>query len=267
MTSEAGTPERSVAFDRAAEYYDATRAATPVAMAKIVAILSAELGRRGRCLEIGVGTGRIGLPLYRAGVEMTGLDLSMPMMRKLVTKAEDDRFPLVQGDATRLPFRDDVFGAALIVHVLHLIPNWRDALRELVRVVRSGGAIVSSIGEDKEEEPSMWEEMQNKFRELSGAPPRFPGFRRTEEIDEAMAAVGATRRELESVPEIQPHNARQIADLMESGVFSFTWDLDPAARTSAAEELRRWAKDRYGSLEAIQEDRFEIPWRAYDLPD
>jgi SAM-dependent methyltransferase len=254
-----------VAFDRAAEYYDATRAASPEAMVKIVAILSAELEGRGPCLEIGVGTGRIGLPLYRAGVEMTGLDLSMPMMRKLVDKAEGDRFPLVQGDATRLPFRDDVFGAALIVHVLHLIPKWRNALEELVRVVRSGGAILSSIGDDKEREPSMWEEMQNRFRELSGAPPRFPGFRRTAEIDDAMTAAGATRRELEPVPEIKPHNAREIAELMESGVFSFTWDLDPSARVSAAEKLRDWAKERYGSLDAIQEDRFEIPWRVYDL--
>jgi SAM-dependent methyltransferase len=235
-------------------------------MERTVEILTAELRARGRCLEIGVGTGRIGLPLHRAGVDMMGLDLSMPMMKKLLEKAGSDPFPLVRGDATRLPFRDDVFGAALIVHVLHLIPNWRDALGELVRVLRPGATIVSSIGDDNNDEPSMWEEMQGKFRELSGAPPRFPGFRRTAEIDDAMASAGASPRELERVPEIKPHNAREIADLMESGVFSFTWDLDPAARTAAAEKLREWAKERYGSLDAIEQDRFEIPWRAYDLP-
>jgi len=100
-----GEQLRSVAFDRAAEYYDATRGLTPEALAETVAVLSEELAGRGRCLEIGVGTGRIGLPLYRSGVAMIGLDLSRPMMSKLIEKAAGDPFPLVQGTATRLPFR------------------------------------------------------------------------------------------------------------------------------------------------------------------
>lgn len=265
MTTAPSAQPRSVAFDRAAEYYDATRGLTPEAMARTVEILSAELSGR-QCLEIGVGTGRIGLPLYRAGVEMTGLDLSMPMMRKLLEKARGDPFPLVQGSATRLPFREDTFDAGLIVHVLHLIPNWRDALAELVRVIRPGGVIVSSIGDDKEDEPSMWEEMQARFRELSGAPARFPGFKRTEEIDSALAAAGAKRRDLEPVPELKPHSAREIAGLLEAGVFSFTWDLDAATLEQAGERLREWATERYGSLDVIEEDRLEIPWRVYELP-
>jgi SAM-dependent methyltransferase len=255
-----------VVFDRAAEYYDETRGLTPAALAATVEILNRELAGRGRCLEIGVGTGRIGLPLYHSGVEMTGLDLSRPMMAKLLQKAGGDPFPLVQGTATRLPFRDDIFGAALIVHVLHLIPNWREALDELVRVVRPGGAIVSSIGDERDEEPSMWEEMTARFREEAHLSPHFPGFRRSAEIDDALAALGARQRDLEPVPERKPRSAREIADLLGSGMFSFTWGVDAGILHDAAERLRAWAVERYGSLDEIDEEQFMIPWRAYDLP-
>jgi SAM-dependent methyltransferase len=255
-----------VVFDRAAEYYDATRAWSLEAQIKTVEVLNRELAPRGRCLEIGVGTGRVGLPLYRSGVDMTGIDLSRPMMLKLLEKGADDCFPLAQATATRLPFHGDVFGSGLIVHVLHLISAWRSALDELVRVVQPGGAIVISIGDDDVEKPSMWEDMTAQFRKEARLPERFPGFNRSDEIDEAMADLGATPRELERVPERKRRTAREIADLMESGVLSFTWDLDPTELRYAAQRLRAWAIERYGSLDEVDANEFTIPWRAYDLP-
>lgn len=197
---------------------------------------------------------------------MTGLDLSRPMMSKLLEKAAGTAFSLVQGTATSLPFRDNVFGAGLIVHVLHLIPEWRAALGELVRVVRPGGAIVISIGDDQDEEPSMWEDMTAQFRKEARLPDHFPGFTRSDEIDHAMADLGARRRDLERVPERKPRTAREIADLMESGKFSFTWNVDEETLREAGQHLRAWAVERYGSLDEVDEHSFTIPWRAYDLP-
>src|SRR4029079_4077433 len=78
---------------------------------------------------------------------MVGLDLSLAMMAVLVNKAGGrPPFPLVNGDATALPFGDDRFDAALFRWVLHLIPNWRDAVAELVRVVRPGGLVLATLG-------------------------------------------------------------------------------------------------------------------------
>src|SRR5437867_2722127 len=100
----------SVAFDRAAEFYDRTRALLPEAERATVELLRTELAGRGGCLEVGVGTGLIALPLHQAGVSMVGLDLSRPMLSKLVEKAGGRiPFPLVLADATRMPFRDDAF--------------------------------------------------------------------------------------------------------------------------------------------------------------
>ena len=65
------------------------------------------------------------------------------MLAKLVEKAGGaSPFPLVHGDATRMPFADDAFGGAYLRWVLHLIPDWRDALVEVVRVVAPGGVLL-----------------------------------------------------------------------------------------------------------------------------
>ncbi len=107
-------------------------------------MLAGELRDRGRILEVGVGTGQVAIPLHEAGVEMTGIDLSAAMLAKLVEKGGGrPAFPLVRTDATRLPLRDEAFGGAVVRWVLHLIPDWEEAIREMVRVVRPGGVIVS----------------------------------------------------------------------------------------------------------------------------
>ena len=43
----------------------------------------AELAGKGACLELGVGTGRVALPLSRRGVRVHGIELSEPMVRQL----------------------------------------------------------------------------------------------------------------------------------------------------------------------------------------
>jgi ubiquinone/menaquinone biosynthesis C-methylase UbiE len=78
----------AISFDRAAEYYDQTRALPDALMEELVRILLSELPA-GRCLEIGIGTGRIALPLMRRGVEIYGVDISIAMLRMLVAKAGD----------------------------------------------------------------------------------------------------------------------------------------------------------------------------------
>src|SRR5262245_7812378 len=133
----------SVRFDRAAEFYDTTRAISDEAMALTIELLASELEGRGRALEVGVGTGLIALPLHAAGVPLAGLDLTPAMMAKLVEKAGGaSPFPLIQADATRMPFADGTFVGAYLRWVLHLIPNWRDALGEAVRVIEPGGVIL-----------------------------------------------------------------------------------------------------------------------------
>src|SRR5262245_23024527 len=115
-----------VNFDRAASFYDATRALPDgVAEAVCVAILR-RVGalRDTRFLEVGVGTGRVGAPFIAGGWRYCGIDLSAAMLARLREKLDShgrrEGPALVVADAMSLPFRPGTFDVVLMIHVLHL---------------------------------------------------------------------------------------------------------------------------------------------------
>lgn len=255
------------AFDRAADYYDRTRSLEPDVMTAVVELLVSELRGRGTCLEIGVGTGRIGIPVAEQGVDLVGLDLSMPMMHRLGAKtAGRVDLPLVQGDALALPFRARGFGAALAAHVLHLIPDWRRAVAEIRRVVRPGGIFVVSDSGALRRGTGVWNEIMGRFRIEAGLPERFPGLNDAAEADEAFASAGASARDLGGVEQKRTYVPETVIDEMERGFYSFTWTLTQEERSRAAGRVRRWARERYGDVRLPQPHALEVRWRAYDLP-
>ena len=77
----------SISFDRAVDFYDKTRGLPPEQAERVSDVLVRELADRGRALEIGVGTGRIALPLHARGVDLVGIDISLPMLERLVTNS------------------------------------------------------------------------------------------------------------------------------------------------------------------------------------
>ncbi len=255
----------SIPFDRAVEYYDRTRGLSEEASREMVALLTAELRGRGRCLEIGVGTGLIALPLAQAGVPLVGVDISAPMLGKLVEKAGGRvPFPLVRGDATALPFPDDVFGAAVVRHLLHLIPMWEGAIAELARVVRRGGTVLVATGDI----PGAWREVTERFVARVGRPSFAPGLdvRELARLDEAFALSGGVPRDLPELPDRMQQSLDTFIDQMADGLHSWTWEVDEFTRREAAAEVRRWALERFGTLDPPEARDVAIEWRAYDLP-
>ena len=57
-----------------------------------------ELAGEGPVLELGIGTGRLALPLAARGVEVHGIDSSDAMVAKLREKPGGDRIPVTMGD-------------------------------------------------------------------------------------------------------------------------------------------------------------------------
>jgi SAM-dependent methyltransferase len=58
----------------------------------------AELAGDGRALEFAIGTGRVALPLSARGVDVSGIELSQPMLDQLIAKPGADRIRLTVGD-------------------------------------------------------------------------------------------------------------------------------------------------------------------------
>jgi len=69
----------------------------PEAIEPVVDLL-AELAGDGRALELGIGTGRIALPLAQRGVPVHGIDLSRAMVAKLREKPGNERIEVTIGD-------------------------------------------------------------------------------------------------------------------------------------------------------------------------
>ncbi|HSD44997.1 MAG TPA: class I SAM-dependent methyltransferase, partial [Pyrinomonadaceae bacterium] len=58
----------------------------------------AELAGRGRALELGIGTGRVALPLAAKGVEVHGIDAAESMISRLREKTGGEKIPITSGN-------------------------------------------------------------------------------------------------------------------------------------------------------------------------
>jgi SAM-dependent methyltransferase len=62
-----------------------------------------ELAAGGRVLELGIGTGRIAIPLSQRGVDIHGIDSSATMVEKMRAKPGGDAIPVTIGDMADVP--------------------------------------------------------------------------------------------------------------------------------------------------------------------
>jgi phosphatidylethanolamine/phosphatidyl-N-methylethanolamine N-methyltransferase len=99
----------------------------------------------GQILEIGVGTG-LSFDDYDATTEITGIDLSEPMIARARARAASGRYPHVKGlavmDAYDLRFPDASFDCVVGQFVITLVADPERVLCECARVVKPGGQII-----------------------------------------------------------------------------------------------------------------------------
>ena len=125
----------------------------------------------GEVLELGCGTGRVSLPLARAGVQLVGIDRSAPMLdrarRRLIKPpnrqlARSLRF--VRGDIRALPFDAGAFSMVLAPYgILQSLIRPRDltaTLASVARVVARGG----TFGIDLVPDVPKWREYENRVQ-------------------------------------------------------------------------------------------------------
>ncbi len=134
-------------WDEYAPFYDWENART-LGRRDVPFWRAAALAAGGPVLELGCGTGRIAVPLGRAGVRLVGIDRSYPMLalaRRRVARARLTRqVGLVRGDIRAVPFPDAAFAMAMAPYgVLQSLLRERDlaaTLGSVRRVLRHGAA-------------------------------------------------------------------------------------------------------------------------------
>lgn len=132
------------------------------------------LQARGPVLELGCGTGRISLPLARAGVDVVGIDRSAPMLeraaKRLAAQRKRDggrsrrRLHLLRGDIRYLPFGPASFRTVLAPYgILQSLVREKDliATLEAVSQVLAPGGL---FGVDLVPDVPNWREYSNKIQ-------------------------------------------------------------------------------------------------------
>jgi SAM-dependent methyltransferase len=253
----------SIPFDRAAEYYDLTRGLSAEGVARTTAALSDAFGGAAPVLEVGVGTGQVAIPLREAGLDVIGLDLSLPMLEQIRRKGVT--VPVVEADATRMPFHDDAFGGAYLRWVLHLIPDWRLAVRETARVVRSGGRFLVGLGSYGGAQA----EIQSRFAAETGVPidPVGLAWDGWYHLDAEVAGLGGEKLPDLMFPDRDRDDLEHFVRGIEENRYSWTWAVaDDAARSKAAADVRAWAEERWGPLDRVPRAAFDWRYAVYLLP-
>jgi SAM-dependent methyltransferase len=99
----------------------------------------------GPVLEMGVGTGRVAIPLAGRGLPVHGIDASPDMLESLQAKAPPANLTVAQATLTDAQ-KPGVYGAAtLLAHTLFMLPDQdtqRDCLRVAYDALRPGGRLL-----------------------------------------------------------------------------------------------------------------------------
>ncbi len=252
----------AMSFDRAADYYDTTRALPADVHDRLTAMLVAELWTRRLSLEIGVGTGRIALPLVENGVSMIGVDIAPKMLRRLAVNAGGTQpFPLCEADVTVLPFAPRVFDAVLASHVLHLVPDWRTTVDEAVRVLGTGSVFLVDFGGAP---PAPWHETTSAVLKANGVVRMRPGMSDPEPVVEHLKGR-ARARPLAPLTFLVERSLAQDLDDWEAQRHSWTWSLNRTQVETAVRTVRQWASDTGWPLDRRVSLERTIQWWAFDV--
>lgn len=140
-------------FDTIAAKYDLLNSIMTLGMDhrwRRFAVLRSEAGPGSKVLDICCGTGKITLELAEAvgsKGHVTGLDFSHNMLEiareAVALSGLGERVTLVQGNAMSLPFDDNSFDAVTVGWGLRNVPDIFTVVKEMLRVVKPGGMIVS----------------------------------------------------------------------------------------------------------------------------
>lgn len=250
----------SRSFDRAASIYDQTRPLLePIAKHGIQAIIDLT-GPNAHILDVGTGTGRISIPLLQHGADLIGCDISSKMLSRLQEKLPSAR--IAQADASVLPFSTANFDAVLTVHVLHLIPPWREALHEFRRVLKPNGVYLN-VKTWAAAKVSVREQMRTHWRhwlETQGVSASAVGVQNWEEFLQELQRLGGRSTEVEVIRYPMPFILREELDYFASRTSSDTWDIPDDIFDLSLKELRSWVESEYKNLDQIIENevRFVI---------
>ncbi|MFX0087366.1 MAG: class I SAM-dependent methyltransferase [Candidatus Hodarchaeota archaeon] len=157
-------------FDWASSFYDQTRKIPSSLLNQIIHVLNERINfsYKTRFLEVGVGTGRLVIPILMKTKHkmMVGIDISEEMVKKCLEKTKFDKdLYLLVCDGFNLPFSQK-FDIILTSHVLHLVEEHFKFLNSLLDVLMLNGVYIYLEAYVNYQESIPFKIFYNKLEEL-----------------------------------------------------------------------------------------------------
>jgi ubiquinone/menaquinone biosynthesis C-methylase UbiE len=239
-------------FDDQASRYDA-RVGLPESVGAAVAseiMACAGLQTEDLLLELGAGTGEIGMHLERLPARYLGIDNSAEMLQLFRDKLDQDAASFLLADASQVwPLDDHAASVVFASRVIHLL-DAEHVARETFRVCRSGGWLL--LGRVLRDHDGVKERLRRRRLELlqrAGVGPmrgREGGRRVVEHCLLAGAESMGRRVVAEWSGAISP--AEVIADWASLSRMGSVV-VDPIRRQEILAELQTWARAELGDLD------------------
>ncbi|MEX2246985.1 MAG: class I SAM-dependent methyltransferase, partial [Dehalococcoidia bacterium] len=201
-------------------------------------------------LEVGIGTGRIAVPLAERGVRVTGIDVSAKMLAILREKRGD--IGVAFAEASRLPFRGGSFDAALFVHILHLVPDIGATVAAALGVLRPGGLLLSAgegrrVGRETEMS-DMLDAIINRHVPVRDPEVQFAHGRRLSR--KLVEARGGTMEEAPLASWEYRTTPREVLGKLERKEHSGSWHIPDEAIARIVGEAEGGLAEMFGGLDA-----------------
>jgi ubiquinone/menaquinone biosynthesis C-methylase UbiE len=269
-TEQPAVPDSYVNFDTYARVYDATRGLPPEIQLSIAARMrdAARWQSGDIFLDAGIGTGRFAVPLGQLGVPVIGLDISANMLAQMLANLElaqsetEAELPVraIRADLRRFPVAGGAFKAVVIVHILHLIADWKLVLAEAQRSLTPDGVLLLGKQGGNSSPVRRFHHQLATERGLLATPLGAHG----QEVRDYLEAQGA-RVETVDTSDITWTTQRPVSltlEMLRRRVWSSLRAIPDADNAALMAETEAWARRYYGTLDSIEEDEGAVTLTA-----
>jgi ubiquinone/menaquinone biosynthesis C-methylase UbiE len=206
------------------------------------------LTENSRILDLGIGTGRLSLPLIqKQKISIVGLDISEEMLKKAREKLNSyttltGTAFFIHGDARYLPFRSQSFDLIIFVHLLHLIKDWKAVVVESDRCLKQGKKQIVQGNVHVSWHKTMpfqiyWESLKSQGYDKTRL-----GLKLYQEGEDFFKQLGYLSQKFSYQEKIEV-SLKKAFSMLEQRVFSSQWRIPEEKHLQAVKKVRRWMYD------------------------